>query len=283
VTEVMESGPQKAAATGQAFAVQAGVPILMYHEIAARPISAARLAVNPDSFAEQLAYLAVGGYSAMSAWQLAAAMKSSGSVPDKPVVLTFDDGFADFHDVVVPLLARYGFTASLYVTSGWVAGQPEGRGRGAPPGMLSWEQLAEIAAAGVEIGSHSVSHPQLDQLPADSLREELARSKREIEDRLGVAVGGVAYPFGYSSRLVRATAAGVGYQYGCAVGNRLASNASDQFTLPRLTIARSTRLSTFSRAVAASQLPAEFARYRMLTTGYSMVRHAKAARNRMLG
>jgi peptidoglycan/xylan/chitin deacetylase (PgdA/CDA1 family) len=253
------------------------VPILMYHEISARPSSDGRLAVSPDSFAQQLGYLHASGYRTLTAGQLALAMKSASPLPAKPVVLTFDDGTADFHDVAVPLLARYGFTATVFVTSGWIGGSGSRTGDGVPAGMLTWDQLRVVAQAGNEVAAHSVTHPELDHLPADLLRRELADSKSELEAQLGLAVTGVAYPFGYSSRLVRATTARLGYEYGCVVGNRLATDAADQFALPRLTVARSTRLREYARTVAAHRLPIEFAGYRMLTMGWSAIRRARSA------
>ena len=95
-------------------------------------------------------------------------------MPPRPVVLTFDDGFADFHDRALPLLARYGFTATVFVTTGWIAdsGAPDAAHR-RPGRMLSWSQIAEAAATGVEIGAHSHGHPELDLLAAESLRREL--------------------------------------------------------------------------------------------------------------
>lgn len=241
------------------------VPILMYHELTARPQVDQRLSVTPETFADQLGYLHRGGFQTMTAQRLAQALKSADrQLPPKPVVLTFDDGYADFHDVALPLMARYGFTGTVYVTTGWKAG------------MLSWRQIEEVAAAGVEIGAHTVSHPELDQLPSAELRRELGLAKSAIEDRIGSAVTGVAYPFGYSNRRVREMTAAVGYEYACAVGNQLASPAADLFALPRLTIARSTRLPSFARTVAAGRLPLEFARYRTLTRGWSAVRRGRS-------
>jgi peptidoglycan/xylan/chitin deacetylase (PgdA/CDA1 family) len=249
------------------------VPILMYHEISSEPVSASRLAAAPDRFARQLEYLAASGFQALTVAGLVATMKSGTRLPAKPVVLTFDDGTADFYEVALPLLAERGFTGTLFATSGWMGRAGGGPAcRKVPPGMLSFDQLRVVAAAGIEVGGHTVCHPQLDQLPPDLLRKELADSKNELEDQLGRPVYGIAYPFGYSSRLVRAQAASTGYEYGCAVGNRLASAACDRFALPRLTIARSMRLSAFARTVAARRLPPGFAGYRMLTLGWSAVR-----------
>lgn len=200
----------------------------------------------------------------MTAKGLAEALRSADRpLPHQPVVLTFDDGYADFYDVALPLMARYGFTGTVFVTTGWKAG------------MLSWRQIEEVAAAGVEIGAHSVSHPELDQLANAELRRELGGAKSALEDRLGGAVTGLAYPFGYSNRRVREMAAAAGYEYACAVGNKLAGPSANLFALPRLTISRSTRLPAFARTVAAERLPVEFAGYRTLTLGWSAVRRGR--------
>ncbi|SRR5712691_3516430 len=263
------------------------VPILMYHEITTEPTSTGRLAVRPDTFAQQLGYLKAAGYSTLTAGQFASALNFEGglnsagrSLPAKPVVLTFDDGFADFYDTALPLLERHGLTGTLFVTSGWTGGSGEYLSRHRPPGMLSGEQIREIAGAGIEIGAHSVTHPELDQLSAGSLRQELVGGKQALEDLLGAPVPGLAYPFGYSSKAVRTSAAAVGYEYACVVGNRLASTGADRFALPRLTIGRSTRPHIFARVVAAERLPAEFAGLRMLTAGRSAVRLARSALSR---
>lgn len=255
------------------------VPVLMYHEISAEPRSASRLAVHPETFAGQLGYLNDHGYVPVTASQLAAAMggpAGGGGLPDKPVVLTFDDGFADFYDTALPLLQRHGFTAAVFVTSGWVAGGTAASS--APASMLSWPAIADLAATGIEVGAHSVRHPQLDQLGQAALRGELADSKKAIEDRLGAEVPGMAYPFGYSSERVRKLAAEVGYDYAFAVGNRLASESASAYALPRLTVGRPVTMASFAKAVAAQRLPVRFAGYRMLTAGWAPIRHARSRR-----
>jgi peptidoglycan/xylan/chitin deacetylase (PgdA/CDA1 family) len=252
----------------------ARVPILMYHQITAEPMSDRRLTVHPDNFARQLRYLHGCGYRTLTAAQLAGALTSGGGeLPAKPVVLTFDDGFGDFYEVALPLLARYDFTGTVFVTTGWIGTNG--------PNMLTWRQVDAVAAAGVEIGAHSVTHPQLDQLADDRLRNEMAAAKAALQDRLGARVTGLAYPFGYCDMRVRAAAAEAGYEYACAVRNRLADASADQFALPRLTIGQSTTLPSFARIVAAERLPAEFAGYRALTMGWSAVRHARHALRRL--
>src|ERR1039457_3170352 len=113
-----QGGPMSTGSPGEE---RNDVPILMYHEIADRTETASRLAVSPDAFAGQLARLHAGGFTTLTARELATALAGgTDALPPKPVVLTFDDGFADFHSRPLPLLRRYGFTATVFVTTGWI-------------------------------------------------------------------------------------------------------------------------------------------------------------------
>lgn len=263
-------------------AVRPPVPILMYHEIAGPSETSSQLAVPPGNFASQLGYLHDAGFQTITAGTLAESMNGGGGrLPERAVVLTFDDGFADFYQQALPLLVRYGFTATLYVTTGWV--QDEGPlPAGERPGpMLCWSQVAEVAAAGIEIGAHSRLHPQLDQLPRKQLREELRVSKAQLEDRLGGPVPGLAYPFGYSSAAVREEARAAGHGYACAVGNALPGMGSDPFALPRLTVRRSTTIPAYQQITHSRNIPMIFLKDRALTKGYAMVRRTRAALGRV--
>ena len=258
-------------------ALRPRVPVLMYHEIAPASETGSRLAVSPEAFAEQMAYLHDAGFETVTAGRLAEIMAGpAGRVPDRLVVLTFDDGFEDFHRRALPVLDEYGYTATVFVTSGWVqdAG-PHAAGR-RPGRMLSWSQIAEIAQAGIEVGAHSWQHPQLDQLPGSVLREELYASKAHLEDRLGGPVPGLAYPFGYSSARVRRVVREAGYGYACAVSNAMPGRHADLLALPRLTVRRSTSLRTFQDVVHGRNVPAIFRKDRALTRGYAIARRARA-------
>lgn len=251
-------------------------PVLMYHEIAARPETASRLAVPPDAFEAQLDFLAANGFTTVTASGLAADLAAGVPVPERTVALTFDDGFADFHHRALPLLGRYGFTATVFVTTGWVADAGRHSAGHRPGPMLSWSQLAEAAAAGIEIGAHSHQHPQLDQLDKDRLRTELTVSKSLLEDGLGKAVPGLAYPFGYSSPAVRRAARQAGYTYACAVANLMTTAGQDEFALSRLTVKASTGLGAFSRAVRGQDIHRVYRADHLLTKGYALVRRSRA-------
>lgn len=253
------------------------VPILMYHEISALPDTAfGRLAVTPQEFETQLEYLIQDGFTTFTASAIAAALATGAALPERAVVLTFDDGFANFHECVLPLLREHGCTATLFVTTGWIADVGR-RAAGRRPGrMLTWGQIVEAAAGGIEIGAHSHAHPELDQLGRRELRAELTVSKGLLEDALGMSVRGLAYPFGYSNVAVRRAALEAGYTYGCAVHNAMASPRHDPLALPRLTIKASTRESAFVQAVRGQGLSKIYRTERMLTKGWAVARRTRA-------
>jgi peptidoglycan/xylan/chitin deacetylase (PgdA/CDA1 family) len=246
------------------------VPVLMYHEIADATATSSPLAVAPDVFADQLAYLHDAGFHTLTAGELAAFLTDGvGQLPERPVVLTFDDGYGDFYTEALPLMKQRGYTGTLFQTTGWVGKEGEAKR------MLNWRELAELNDAGVEIGAHTVRHPQLDQLPEKELRDELYISKSVLEDKLGFAVPGLAYPFGYSNRKVRAVARELGYTYAYAVDNALTTSAAQKFTFPRLTVRRTTTMEQFRRMVNGQDTLA-LRQARILTKGFSVVRRTRS-------
>jgi peptidoglycan/xylan/chitin deacetylase (PgdA/CDA1 family) len=215
------------------------VPVLMYHSISTGSSpDFHRYTVAPREFAAQMDYLDIQGYRPVTAADLAAHRVSGRPLPARPVVLTFDDGYADFADAALPVLQAHRFPATLFVISGYV-GRAAGFLRGCGEErrrLLSWTQLRDLAAEGVEIGSHSHTHPQLDLLPPAVARDEVRRSKCVLEDNLGQAVTGFCYPFGYWNRAARAGVEAAGFGYGCAAADLVSVPGDDVRTLPRLAV-----------------------------------------------
>jgi peptidoglycan/xylan/chitin deacetylase (PgdA/CDA1 family) len=260
------------------------VPVLMYHSVRAdAPPATRRLSVHPTAFAQQLDTLAENGCTTVTFAALGEALRTGRPLAERSVVLTFDDGYADFHEQALPLLDRHGFTATVFVTTGWLDDAGEDAAGCPLDRMLSWGQVRECAQAGIEIGAHSHSHAQLDQVPVWELREELRRSKDLLQTRTGGEVTTLAYPFGYSSRRVREEVAASGYRTAAAVANALPDPGADLMAVPRLTVRRSTRLEAFARVSRGNAVARTYAVDRALTQGYAVVRRARYAWNRVRG
>ncbi|MER6672813.1 polysaccharide deacetylase family protein [Streptomyces sp. NPDC000983] len=259
------------------------VPILMYHGVSDVPADAIRtLSVTPGMFANQMELLEERGFTPVTTAHLARAWRGRAALPRRPVLITFDDGYRGVHRYALPVLLHYGFPAAVFVTTGWLRGPDEIDGA-ALDRMLDWDEVRELAARGVEIGGHSHTHPQLDQLPADRLRFEVERCKEIIESQTGVAPTSFAYPYGYSDRRVRQAVHRAGFAQSLAVGNALADPRQGPLALRRLTVRRGTGLREFTRLVEGRAVGRTFAVDRTLTKGYALVRGSRRLARRTVG
>lgn len=254
------------------------VPVLMYHAVGHRPAEATYgLSVSPEAFAEQLELLGGGGFTPVTTAQLGDAWRSGGRrpLPRRPVLITFDDGYEGVHRHALPVLAEHGFASTLFVATGWLRGAHDDGG--ALDTMLDWDQVRELAAAGTEIGGHSHTHPQMDQLDDDRLHYETARCRDIVADELGTAPVSFAYPYGYSSRRVRRAVRAAGFAQSLAVGNALALPRQGPYAIQRVTVRRSTGIEEFERLVEGRSIARNFAKDRALTKGYAVVRRTRRA------
>ena len=225
------------------------VPILMYHSISGNASSKFRqFTVSPALFAEQMAYLHQQAYTPITVTQyVRAQFQRETELPEHPIVLTFDDGFADFLTAALPVLTQYNFAATLYVSTAFVGGTSRWLRREEETGrlMLTWEQLAEISSCGIECGAHSHNHRQLDILPNPAAWDEIMQSKKLLEDHLRQEVFSFAYPFGYQSAQVRQLVREAGYTSACAVKHRMSSENDEAFSLARLMVSADTNMEEY--------------------------------------
>lgn len=255
------------------------VPILMYHSVAHRPSEATRvLSVTPEAFAAQMDVLGERGFTPLTTAQLAAVWRKSAQLPTRPVLITFDDGYEGVHRHALPVLAKHGFVSTLFVSTGWLRGAYD-TGGGLDL-MLDWGQVRDLAATGAEIGGHSHTHPELDQLGDRELEFELRRCGEIIADELGTRPVSFAYPYGYSNRRVRCAVRAAGYGQSLAVGNGLARRTQGPYALRRITVRRATGIEEFTRLVEGRAIARTFARDRARTKGYAVVRRARQVRRK---
>jgi peptidoglycan/xylan/chitin deacetylase (PgdA/CDA1 family) len=175
------------------------VPILTYHSL---DESGSVISVAPRVFAEHMRLLARRGFLGITLSNLLDAWEGRVPLPPHPVVLTFDDGFANLLQHAAPVIWEHGFCATVFAISGW-CGRTNGwptQGPGIPRlPLLAWSDLAQMATRGWEIGAHTINHPPLTRIPAQQAHREIVGSKAAIEDRLGKPVTSFAYPYGLIS------------------------------------------------------------------------------------
>lgn len=233
------------------------VPILLYHSISADPAGwIAPYAVEPNVFARHVELIAESDRTAMTVSELRDALCGLRPLPARPVLLTFDDGFADFAQAATTMAAR-DISSTQYITTGALQGRgPRPVDMAIPPArMLAWSQLAELSECKVEIGAHTHTHPQLDTLPPAAARDEIQRCKHLLEDELGYEVTSFAYPHGFNSARVRRAVEAAGYTSACAVMDAFSSDSDSAFALARLTLHATTGLEELAAWLAGFDAP----------------------------
>ena len=218
--------------------------VLLYHTISDDPPPwIAHLAVTPRDFRAQLDAILDSGRTPVTAAQVVAARRGGAPLPPDAVALTFDDGFRDFATVAHPALASRSLPSALFVTTGAV--RPDNRSRLPDASMLTMRDVTLLDRDGVEICSHTHMHAQLDTVDQPSVVRELVRPKRILEDALGREVPVFAYPYGYSSRTVRALTSANGYTGAFAVRHAFSPDTDDPYRIARLMLRCGTSLATF--------------------------------------
>lgn len=219
------------------------LPVLMYHSVSddldetVSPYY--RTVTSPDVFAKQMAQLQKAGYEALSLRDGLERLRGKNGDLNKSVVITFDDGFRDFHTHAFSLLRRNGFSATMFLPTAFIGNQSvEFKSRP----CMTWNEVRELQKYGIEFGSHTVNHPKLYELSFAQIRAELEQSKSAMEQELGAPVSSFAYPYafpsadrqfvGHFTEMLKS----VGYE--CAVTTRIGRVAvqDDLFTLKRLPV-----------------------------------------------
>jgi len=222
------------------------IPILLYHKLG-RPPRGARVAghyVSPDLFRRHLSYLKRAGYESVSLPSLA---RRDARFPSRPVAITFDDGYRCVYEHALAVLQEAGFRATIFMVANAIGGLnawEQASGDVCEP-MLSLAQMREMSAAGIEFGSHTLSHPHLTALPLAEAAREVTESRAALEEALGAPCLSFAYPYGDWDPRVRGLVAEAGYVAACSTRRACATAGDDPLALPRINIRRYNVLARF--------------------------------------
>jgi len=212
---------------------------LCYHDFRERPN---RWSISPKRLEAHIQTLKALGFSFLTMSEAVDLLTGrwNGHLPERAVVITVDDGFRSAYTVLFPLLKRYNAKATLFVYTEWI---------GKTPAALTWEQLREMAQSGlVEIASHTVTHIYPRRLKRSLSGEQFKRrmewefvqSKRELEQKLGVKVEGLAYPGGYVEETLKALAREAGYRWAVVINPKPITVGADLYALPRYGVSSET-------------------------------------------
>jgi peptidoglycan/xylan/chitin deacetylase (PgdA/CDA1 family) len=244
------------------------IPILMYHGISNEPESGHpyyRINTTPTRFSEHMKYLHDNKYHVISLSEAARLLSPNASTTQRPddlvtlqpgdpmtqrfndsitqrpryIVLTFDDGFADFHTEAFPILQKHGATATVFLPTGFIS--DPGRGFKNKK-CLNWDEVRDLAASGIEFGSHTVTHPILSKLHWELVESEIKESKKNIEDNIGTQVESFSYPYAFPEenkqfvRSLKNLLQGTGYTYGVTTKIGISGEKEDPFFLKRIPV-----------------------------------------------
>lgn len=212
--EAQPATPEGAAAAN-AIDQTSQVIVLLYHRFEKPKNARDLMAIEPGVFEQQMQTIKDKGVTPISMPDFLAWKRGEKNIPPKSALITIDDGYKTGYDVAWPILKKHGFPFVMFIYTDFVRGEPRAGGQ-----SLSWDQLAEMRDAGVAIESHTVSHADLRHLPKGAkmpgyeawLENEIAGSKKKIEDRLGIKVSALAFPYGKHNPNVVEASKQAGYE-----------------------------------------------------------------------
>lgn len=209
------------------------MPILMYHHIRAYNDQSDKigynLSVDPAKFASQLDMILSLGYATVSFNDIA-----SSSFPAKPIILTFDDGYDNFYTNAYPALKARNMKAVVYIITNKLNAD----------GYLTESQIADMIQNGIEVGSHTFSHPDLTTVSEEKAATELSESKSRLETLIGQSINSLCYPLGKANDAVESKAKLAGYQYAVTTQSGVAT-FSNPLALNRYRVNRDTNISSY--------------------------------------
>jgi peptidoglycan/xylan/chitin deacetylase (PgdA/CDA1 family) len=242
------------------------IPVLLYHSVEDHPRRRdRRYTVSRADFAAHADAVRASGRTPLLISELAEALNDERALPDRPVAVTFDDGYASTYEAVMALLRRE-LSATVYVTAGEIGAR----------NRLSHFRVAELAnMAFVEVGAHAVRHRRLDELRDGELGDEVRGSKASLEELTQVEVRSFAYPHGAHDRRARAAVIAAGYTSAAAVKNAVSHPDDDVFAIARWTVTPRTPAERIAEVLEGVSVPRAWAHERRITRAYRAARRQR--------
>ena len=240
-----------------------GVPVLNYHQVEEK--NGNPLTLWPDQFETQMSYLADEGYTTITIDEMMDALENGTPLPDKPVIITFDDGYADNYEYAYPILKKYGFKATIFLIYDFT---------NAYPNYLTWDQINEMKESGlIRFESHTMTHANLAELTStDELRHEIADSHDLLLNKLGYDMHYIAYPGGRVNAEIEEITRAAGYRGGFTVHYGLSTPEEGRYQMDRIPIfgANTHTLTRFKLRLAFAPLIAPLEDLRLALRSYGL-------------
>jgi peptidoglycan/xylan/chitin deacetylase (PgdA/CDA1 family) len=199
------------------------VPILAYHQVGEGDDI---YSVTASQFEEQMEYLQKNGYHAISLADLFDSYEGKGSLPAKPIIITFDDGYADNYVTALPIMEEHNMSATVFIVPSLIGTLD----------YLSWDQVVQMQQRHTEIGSHTMSHVAMNEISAGEQRLEAVTSKAVLEQQLGKSIQFLAYPYGQFSATAQQILKEAGYKGACSGIPGLNDKKTNSYALRRINV-----------------------------------------------
>jgi peptidoglycan/xylan/chitin deacetylase (PgdA/CDA1 family) len=225
--------------------IKKDIPVLMYHHISNTIKS--DWSITPQKLNEQLAYLKNNGYTAISLDMLYSYKENKTILPEKSVVITFDDGYSDEYNNAYPLLTKYGFKATFFIITGSVLKKNEDGNE-----YMLLEDLKRLNKGGMDLEAHTVTHPDLSKLSYKQQYNELYKSKKYLEKNFHRKINYMAYPYGLCNNLTHKAAKRIGYRIAFTINGGHEDTYNNRLDIGRIYINQRMTLNEFTKALAGS-------------------------------
>lgn len=218
------------------------IPVLCYHDVTPNNPENNELLIHPSKFKEQLQYLKDNGYFPITLDEFYGFLRENKAIPEKSVVLTFDDGYRGNYTYAYQILKDFGFAATVFVVSDFVDNDL----------YMTKEQLKEMSHNGFKVESHTSKHDDLSKLNEAQQIETLKKSKDNLEKIVAQPIEYVAYPFGRSNNQTRIAAEKAGYKLGFNLNGRLADRSDNNYNIDRVYVSNNDSIEKFEYKLTKS-------------------------------